>query len=320
MQTIVRLGVLAVAMVLTSSGLASELNLHLGASKADPFSKTTYSWALEYRHRLADHLSGSVSWLNEGHVPGHHRDGQAAQLWWHTDPAGRRPRFELGIGPYRYYDTVNAANTDGYANYHGWGLIASAGSTWNVGERWLASLRLNRIHGHDSIKSTAIVAGVGYRFGPMAKSASETVKAFRRSELDVMAGATRLNSFDSSDLEVAGGLAWRVRVNDYLTGSLTYLDEGNMRGGRRAGFAPQLWLEDAVTDRLAVGVGLGPYFASRHPLTATGGRTSTTSALISVTASWSITPDWTGRVIWNRVSTSYDRDADVLMFGLGYRF
>jgi hypothetical protein len=311
----------AIAMTLIAPAFASELHLYLGGSKSASPSESTYSWAVEYRRPLSEHLSASFTWLNEGHVPTHHRDGQAVQVWWQTAPDRRGPRFEVGLGPYRYFDTVAASNPDGYANVHGWGWLVSAGATWRIGDRWLASLRMNRVQAHDSINSTALVAGLGYRFGASGGDALTTAVMSssmdsRRSELDVMAGATVVNSLDA-DADLAAAIAWRVRATDHLTGSLTYLDEGNVQPGRRAGIAPQLWLEDHLTDRLSVGVGLGPYFATRKPPSSDG---TSTSALISVTASYAITPDWNGRLIWNRVATRYDRDSDVVLFALGYRF
>jgi hypothetical protein len=110
------------------------------------------------------------------------------------------------------------------------------------------------------------------------------------------------------------------KPTDHLTGSLAYLNEGDVQRGRRAGLAPQIWLEDDLTYRLAVGVGVGPYFAMRKPRRSNRRSASTVSALISITAAYAITPEWIGRLIWNRVETRYDRDADVVMFALGYRF
>jgi hypothetical protein len=309
-------------MTLIAPAFASELHLYLGGSKSASPSEPTYSWAVEYRRPLSEHLSASFTWLNEGHLPTHHRDGQAVQVWWQTAPDSRGARFEVGLGSYRYFDTVAASNPDGYANVHGWGWLASAGATWRIGDRGLASLRMNRVQAHDSINSTALVAGLGYRFGASGDAALTTAAMrrstdSRRSELDVMAGATIVNSLDA-DAVLAAAIAWRVRATDHLTGSLTYLDEGHAQPDlRRAGIAAQLWLEDHLTERLSVGVGLGPYVATRKPPQSDG---TSTSALISVTASYALTPDWNGRLIWNRVATRYDRDSDVVLFALGYRF
>lgn len=310
-------------MTLMSPGFAKELHLYLGGLKAASYSNTTYSWALEYRSTLSDHMSGSFTWLNEGHVPNHHRDGQAAQIWWHTTQASRGARFEVGIGPYRYFDTVTASNAEGYTNVHGWGLIASAGATWSRGNNWLNSLRINRVKAHNSMSSTAIVASLGYRFGSTSDTVVKTEAMgrsmnSRRSELDAMIGGTVVNSLDA-DANLATAIAWRVRATAHLTGSLTYLNEGNVQLGRRAGFAAQVWIEDNLTDRFSVGAGLGPYYAVQKPLRSDRSSTPAMSTLISVTASYAITPDWIGRLVWNRVETHYDRDSDVFMFSLGYR-
>ena len=39
-----------------------------------------------------------------------------------------------------------------------------------------------------------------------------------------------------------------------------------------------------------------------------------------MTASYRIGREWTARFSWNRVLSNYDRDTDVLLFGVGYRF
>jgi hypothetical protein len=41
---------------------------------------------------------------------------------------------------------------------------------------------------------------------------------------------------------------------------------------------------------------------------------------VSFSAAYAVTPQWAARLTWNRVGTRYDRDADVVMLGLGYRF
>jgi hypothetical protein len=304
---------------------ANELVLYGGGLYGGRSTEATYSWALEYRRPLDDHFSASFTWLNEGHLPDHHRDGQAVQLWWHHRPPGRGTVFEIGLGPYRYFDTATAANSDGYANMHGWGLLASAGATWYYGREWFGTLRINRVQARNSFSTTSLVAGLGYRFGPGGESApaapatSRATTDGRRWEIDAMAGIAVANDFESEN-ELANGVALRYRASQHITGSLTYLDEGDAWGDRRNGVAAQLWLEDDLTDRLSVGVGLGPYVLFDRPRKPDGEDFARVSALLSVTAAYAISPSWTGRLIWNRVATSYDRDSDVVLLAVGYRF
>jgi len=133
--------------------------LHLGGLRASAGTETSYSWALEYRRPISDTLSANFIWLNEGHPGGlsqdHHRDGQGAQLWWHTAPSVRGLQFEVGLGPYCYFDTVSASNPEGYVNAHGWGLLCSIGATWYLGDGMLTALRLNRVQRGLTISSAS---------------------------------------------------------------------------------------------------------------------------------------------------------------------
>ncbi len=318
---------------LSVSSLATELQLHLGGLRAGAGTETSYSWALEYRRPISEALSASFSWLNEGHPEGlnrdRHRDGLAAQLWWHTAPSARGLRFEVGLGPYRYFDTVASSNPEGYVNAHGWGLLGSIGATWYLGDGILTSLRLNRVQTRAGMNTTALVAGLGYQFDAGGGGASENRVASQpatagRMEFDAMVGGSIVNSL-SSEVDLAKAISLRYAPGGPVGVSLTYLDEGELdtggsRVGRRAGLAPQLWLQEDLTRRFSAGVGLGPYFATRRLRRSDGQDSSRVAALVSVTAAYAITPSWTGRLTWNRVGTNYDRDTDVVLLGMGYRF
>jgi hypothetical protein len=318
---------------LTETVHASELQVHLGGLHANPGTDQSYSWALEYRRAINDSLSASFTWLNEGHLKDNardsHRDGQAMQLWWHTATPTRGLRYEIGIGPYYYYDTVTATNPDGYANVHGWGLLGGIGASWYFGDRYTGSLRLNRVQAPGATNSTALVAGVGYRFGggePRRSdgSAAPLPNAAENMEVDAMMGGTVVNSL-SSETGFAKAISLRYSPSRHIGVSLTYLDEGEVDAGAagtglRAGIAPQVWGHDQLTPRLSVGAGLGPYFATTRLRLPDGKQASSLAILVSVTASYAISDRLTGRMTWNRVATDYSRDTDVLLLGLGYRF
>ncbi|HET7535210.1 MAG TPA: hypothetical protein VFJ90_02060, partial [Candidatus Didemnitutus sp.] len=44
------------------------------------------------------------------------------------------------------------------------------------------------------------------------------------------------------------------------------------------------------------------------------------AGLISPTFSYRFSDHWLGRFVWNRVVTNYNRDADVFLLGVGYRW
>lgn len=155
----------AVAFVMLAAVLrpasAQELSLLAGNTHEQDGNHETYAWDLEYLQGLGEHAAVSISWLNEGHVPGHHRDGHAVQLWARTSVFDRRLWLSAGVGPYRYFDTVPAAHGASYNDSHDWGAIFSLGSAWYTGRRWVLNLRLNRIETQSDFDSNLVLLGVG---------------------------------------------------------------------------------------------------------------------------------------------------------------
>jgi len=68
--------------------------------------------------------------------------------------------------------------------------------------------------------------------------------------------------------------------------------------------------------------GVGPYVAISQNDDRATNRTGDgrVSGLVSVSASYRFDARWLVRLTWNRVATRYDRDADLLMAGVGMRF
>jgi hypothetical protein len=84
---------LFVALWLVTGAQAQELTFLGGNTKSDEPRERSFGWALSYSHELSPHFSASLTYQNEGHLPGHHRDGFAAQLWATglTNAKARRP-------------------------------------------------------------------------------------------------------------------------------------------------------------------------------------------------------------------------------------
>lgn len=318
--------VVAAAFAVASGSVAAqEFGLYTGPLKSGP--DHTYSWSMDYTEGFGQYFAGSVAWLNEGHVPGHHRDGQLVQLWARLPLARRRLVFALGVGPYRYFDTEVAKEGLDYSNTHGWGVVYSARATWYSAHRWTANLQLNRVRVTNGPPTTALMFGVGYQLdapdtpGPRDFALPRTHNV-TNNEITLMAGETILNSLDSQT-SVAEAIEYRRGITHFLDATIGYLHEGNGLTARRDGGTAQLWLTRAFfNDRLTLGAGAGLYAAIHH---GSDGDARTTgdgilSALVSVSASYRFTPHWAARVTWNRVMTRYSRDTDVILGGIGYRF
>jgi hypothetical protein len=290
-------------------------------------SSNTYSWSATYREGLGRYAAWSFSWINEGHLPDHHRDGQALQAWGRLPLWNNRLELSAGAGPYRYFDTI-AANAGGdYSNTHGWGVAGSLRAAYYLDRRWIAQAQLNYVHAFGGPNTTALLLGVGYQLeaasepGPRQRPVPRTSNV-TSNELTVMLGRTILNS-DNSESANAGSLEYRRGLWRYVDLSASYIHEGGHIQSRRDGLAAQLWLTRAFFDEsLTLAAGLGPYVA----ITQTGnlpqerigdGRVS---ALFAVSASYRFSSRWLARVTWNRVVTRYNRDTDLIEGGIGIRF
>lgn len=287
----------------------------------------TYSWAIDYTEGFGQYVAGSITWLNEGHLPDHHRDGQAFQLWGRLPLANRRFVFALGVGPYRYFDTEAAEQGQGYSNTHGWGALISARATWYTTHRWTTSLQLNRVQVANGPSTTAVLLGVGYQLdapnepGPRDRALPRTHDV-TDNEITVMFGQTILNSLESQT-SYAESIEYRRGLTSFLDATIGYLHEGDGLKARRDGATAQLWLTRAFfNDSLTLGFGAGGYAAIHHGNDPDDRSTGDgiLSGLVSISASYRFTKHWAARVTWNRVVTRYSRDTDVLLGGIGYRF
>ncbi|WP_233838016.1 hypothetical protein [Paraburkholderia sp. ZP32-5] len=316
----------AAALGITAKGAsAQELGLYGGPLTGEH--DHTYSWALDYTEGFGHYFAGSFTWLNEGHIPGHHRDGPVAQVWGRLPVMDRRFVFALGVGPYRYFDTEAAEQGEGYSNTHSWGVVYSARATWYSTHRWTANLQLNHVQVKNGESTTAIMLGVGYQLdapdtpGPRDFALPRTSKV-TNNEITLMAGQTILNSLESQT-SAAEAIEYRRGLLPYLDATLGYLHEGNGISARRDGMTAQLWLTRAFfDDRFAIGVGAGAYAAIHHGDSNDDRDTGDgiLSGLLSLTATYRVTQHWSARVTWNRVMTRYSRDTDVILGGIGYRF
>jgi hypothetical protein len=319
---------IATAVLCTGSFHASAQEIALYGGPLTGEHSHSYAWSIDYTEGIGQYLAGSITWLNEGHIPDHHRDGPLVQLWGRFPFAQRRFVVALGVGPYRYFDTEAAEQGLSYSNTHGWGVVYSARATWYSSQRLTANLQLNHVQLANGPSTTAIMLGMGFQLdapetpGPRDFAVPRSQKV-TNNEVTLLAGATILNS-PGSETSMAEAIEYRRGLTNYLDATLGYLHEGNGLTARRDGITAQLWLTRAfLSERLALGVGAGVYAAIHHGETNENGDSQgdgIMSALLSVSASYRVTRNWSARITWNRVATRYSHDTDVILAGIGYRF
>jgi hypothetical protein len=316
-----------------SPALGQELYALAGGQYTESLHEKTYSYAIEYLENFNDYTYGTFTWLNEGHVTNHHRDGYSAQLWLRWPSASRRFTLSAGVGPYRYYDTTELPGV-GTTDAHGWGVIGSVAAHWYFRNPWVMELRYNYVHTTTSISTHTALIGFGYQFehsstaGPVWNTQRYGFyPEGQRFELTVMAGSSVVNNFNSPH-GVAWGAELRYRLTPYIDAIGTYLDEGDARVVKRKGGAGQLGLKREFLNHHAdVGVAGGFYFArdsdyNGPPTDVLGLVTTRTQVLglLTMTATYRFEVGFRVRAYWYRALTTNGRDTDVVMLGLGWAF
>lgn len=318
---------LAIGLLLVAAAplQAREVTVSAGAVETRDTNQHSYSWSLDYQHRLGAHSGVGLTYLNEGHPGTHHRDGIGGQFWLRSPTPAEGLSFAGGLGPYYYFDTTRAVNDDSHRNLHGWGTLASLSANWNFPSRWYMQLRWNKVFAHNGPDSNTVLLGLGYRLGspaPQAAAGSDWLSNMpSRKELTLLGGRTILNSLHSERTDAAG-LEFRRRLGNYSDWTVSFLNEGDVNLLRRSGIATQFWLvRPFQNQRLALGVGAGPYFALQKRDRIDGGDDGDRlSGLISLSARYQLSDQWLARMTWNRVVSQYHRDTDVLLIGAGYAF
>lgn len=312
----------ACAVLLPGASEAQQVSLLAGGISSRSDWPDSYAWSFSYRDQwsFAPHFSTTVAYLNQGHFPGHHRDGVTAEAWGQLDFLRDHLTFAIGAGPFRYYDTVSAAGGGTrYSDFHGWAWIYSADLTWQPRQTgWFAELRADRTSPAKSIETTSITLGGGYRFVQDLRSTTEAGDGSSNdNEATVFYGKTVVNSLNSQE-SAAKAVEFRRRFYDRLRASAAFINEGDPQLIRRSGLVAEGWLEPSFSgDRFSVGVGAGVY-AAIDKYRATPGRHL--SGIVTLTLSARLVDHLDARFNWHRIVTNYDRDTDVVLGGLGFRF
>lgn len=305
---------------------AQELTVSGGLMNTPNFDESSYSWQVDYRQNFHPYFAASIAYINEGHVTGHHRDGTAWQGWARLPIFQDRIALSLGVGAYYYFDTQPMAGGD-TANVHGTAPIYSLAATGYLSNWWFYRLTLNRIEPSHNIEVTTATLGVGFWFGRDKKptpgklgDAPELYAYVTPNELTFFGGQSVVNTF-LSEKSLAYAVEYRRGIIPHIDWTASGIYEGDPKIIRRNGFAAQLWAVNTFSnERISVGAGLGPYIYldRKHP--PGGDAPAAVAPLASLTMSVRLSEQWIVRMMFNRVASNYNRDSDIFLVGLGYRW
>lgn len=318
MQKMLPISVAALVFACPGVPRAQEVSALGGAINANGGHGVTESFGFSYLQPISDGAAAlSFTWANEGPVEDNHRDGFAVQYWRRMQLAGPDIGLGIGVGPYVFFNTTSGGTRD----QHGLGAMLSVTATRYLDSGFFYQLRINQTIAKNSFNSTAFLVGVGYDFGkPPSFSAGrlESPGDAPRNEVTAFAGGAVVNN-DGTPADFAYAVEYRHLFDRHADATLTYLNEGDTPLSTRSGVAMQGWLRSDLLDRrLSLAVGLGPYFTIVQRTDDGSGQD--VSLLLSMSVAWRISRQWNLRATWHRVATSYHRDSDVYLGGIGYRF
>jgi hypothetical protein len=309
---------------------AGELFGLYGATNEVGSPNYSFAYQVEYREGLGENIAASASYLNEGHVPNHHRDGLAPiMLWGRVNLLDRKLSLAGGAGPYLFADTTHI---DGVVhNEHGIGALMGISATLYTQSRLLLQGRVNWVVTGKSIDTLTALVGLGYQLDPPLSTGPLPTPPIQQekttdNELSLFVGQTIVNNPGAHNKSIATCIEYRRGLLRYLDVSAAWLSEGDNELIRRNGALAQFWLVRAFfDDHLSLGGGFGGYFAvdKRKVASSDQGGSDFASAVVSLTASlrdFGFDPDLSFRFIMNRIVTNYDKDTDIFLVGLGYRF
>ena len=314
-----------------SAGLtldAQEVTLLGGLLPKSNFDRSSFTWQVDYRQDLSRYFAGSIAYVNEGHIPGHHRDGTAWQAWGRLPMFHDRLSLSLGVGAYYYFDTQPLPGGD-TADVHGTASIYSLAATGYLSNRWFYRLNFNRITPNRQIQVNTMTVGGGIWLGQDKKptpgklgDAPEEQHYVTGNELTAFIGQSVVNTFFSQKARAYAG-EYRRGLLPHIDGTASIIYEGDPKIIRRSGVAFQGWFVNTFfNEKFTVGGGLGPYIYldHKHPVSAGRKNPAAVAPLASLTASTRLSENWLIRLVFDRVTSNYNRDADIFLLGFGYRW
>lgn len=305
---------------------ANELSVLAGATEGIDTEDSSYAWQAGFRFNLLRHYAVSLSWLNEGHLKEHRRDGYSAQAFGRVPLLDNRVSIGIGAGIYRFFDT-RSSNPANHENVHGWAPIYSLTATYYTEKPWFAQLAVNHIHPAGDIDSNTYLIGVGYRLwkgnGPPSGPGEETPSP-KATGYEVMPflGQVVVNK-PGNDSGIGSGVEFRMGIDEHFDWTVTLLNEEVSHTVRRTGIGTQVWLVDAFVDRrftLGFGLGLYPFVDFEPPPGHDRDRRVNVAGLVTVAAGYRFSGHWFTRFNWSRVSSNDNRDSDIFLLGVGYRW
>jgi hypothetical protein len=288
------------------------------------------AYGLDFDHTINNNLSADIFYTNQGHFPEHHRDGAGVEFKYNKEILPQLT-VSVGAGPWTYSDTLIPDNGKPAQDVHGIGAMAGVGAAYHLKNHIVLGVGANYYAGKDSFGSYNVVGSVGYEFGgetdnkfssfSNGDSDAPSSENAGKNQIALMTGESAVNT-PGNVRAVASDLEYRRELGKSIDLTVSGIDEGKNKFTNRAGIAPELWYrQDVLDNRLSFSIGAGVYAGFDGRKENEGSSSDKFAAgIISTSSDFKITDHLDARLTWHRVLSSYNRDADVVVAGIGYRY
>jgi hypothetical protein len=309
-----------------------EVFFEYGTTKEDK--QSTFAWQFNYDNPVNDHFGYEFSALNQGHFPGHHRDGFGAGPYVGTGFFDDHLFLSMGVAPWVYADTVNAGNQNTAFDHHGVAVTGDVAATWRFDNHVLLQARAADTKAFGSFDVKSYTLGLGYELGDTLSSSTsyagdsseDATGTDKKNEIDFLAGRSVVN-ITGNGHATASSIEYRRSLTPSIDLSVSAIDEGKSELADRRGVAAEAWLKKDFASGLSLGVGAGPYVGIDDRKEARGSSTNKYAVpMFSMTAGYTF-GNWGVRTTWDRVFTpqnyngaGHNADSDIFLAGVFKRF
>jgi hypothetical protein len=142
---------------------ANELSVLAGATESIDTGERSYAWQVACRYTFLRNFAASVSWINEGHLEEHKRDGFAVQGWGRVPFLDDRLSIGVGAGLYSFVDFEAPPGSGENRNLDIAGLLTIT-TSYRFSDHWSTRFHWNRVMSNDSRDTDLFLLGLGYRW------------------------------------------------------------------------------------------------------------------------------------------------------------
>jgi hypothetical protein len=232
----------------------------------------TSAYSIGYRQQLNDKLSGSVTYVNQGHYDRHgyrtrhhSRDDIQVELSMSKRLRNGPVEFKVGGGGAYYSETDQTGDgDDDFENHHGFGAVVSGAVAVDLSNRFFLESRVDRHLVPGRYDSTNALLALGVRLRSRERGDPLSITDSSEDErskhaIRINFGLGRLNSKQSETLKHAVQLTHEFAFSRRFALATSYLREGKAPELNRRGIAIQGTARQELIGPLTLGLGLGPY-------------------------------------------------------------